>query len=129
MKITSIALYALIFCNSVADNAYHYSAFEKTYGAPVAHYDGAYWFKGKGQLYNTNIDYLFVSDNPSWIFAGVVLTESPVNMLKKIESSRLYPTRFHNTGYEWLGIDGRKMQWHQGKNAKLLCGATFKQLY
>jgi phosphoheptose isomerase len=107
-------------CNSVADTQFFVRELTSKYGQPRLE-QGAYWFKGSGEIYGSAIKEIFVSNTPMQKFVGVVLENAPTDVVAKIKTSIQYPTNVHQNGNYWVGADGREIMWHAQKYTKIFC--------
>jgi hypothetical protein len=123
-----LSIYSVISCNSVADKGFFQQEFAKSYGPPIKDEEGALWFKGVGELYDSPIREFFVSNTKQMSFVGVVLEEPPNIIAERIKKYKLYPTNVFPTNGYWVGSDGRNIMWHKGKYTKIFCNVSYNAI-
>ena len=124
--ISDLEITAAVSCNSVSDNAYFIAKFTEKFGQP-SNRDGAYWFKASGTLYNSPIREVFVSSTSGFSFMGVVLEETPVNLVESIKKAKQFPANITPTNGYWVGSNGMQIKWQEGKYAKIFCNVGYER--
>jgi hypothetical protein len=119
--IKTLDVASAISCNSATDSRYWTNAFNRTYGKPIRNEGGAFWWKAKGSLYNSEITEVFVSNKPYWEFVGVVLKDKPNVVVDGIRRSRVFPSNVYATNGFWVGSDNKIIMWHKKQSTKVFC--------
>lgn len=74
-----------LLCMDDIDNQSFYAYLTKAFGPAYKHVGGAYWFKAQGNLWNTNIIDVFVSDDTSPLkFVGAIADATPDKLAEAI---------------------------------------------
>lgn len=126
-KANTTSLASGVSCNSRLNSVVWKKELERLFGRPKVTHSGAVWFSGSGSMWGVPIREAFVSKTTWHGFVGVVVETTPAELVRKIQSSRSFPTKFFQvqdkTGTYWVGADGRKVMWHEQRYAKVFCAA------
>ncbi len=119
--LSDLELMSIVSCNTNVNHTIMLELANARFGPPVRIELDAYWFKGNGSLYGASVKEFFLTTSHLPLKVGVVFHQSPDKLVKAVEKSRFLGTRLFNQGDHWVGSDGRVLNWHSKKYAKMFC--------
>lgn len=122
--LTDMDIMSIVACNTYPHQPTTIQLAVERFGQPYKTEGQAYWFHATGSIYGIPLRDMFISVSTQPRFVGVVFSEAPQKVVDAVEAAPFLSTHLSSYGQQWEGLDGRTVNWQEGKYAKMFCSAS-----